>query len=395
MVLFALLLVGIFGLLGVVVDGGRLRVTRQLMDAGAECAALEGLRFKDVGGDAARRDRAISATALMFDDDLDPANGDTFGLGAGSLPIVTDAAPLGGAIEVPLSPASRAWKPSESLQANAANQQHGDLVAGQHLTGGAPNEDDAFLRGDFAPIAAGSASADLTAAPAFLVRLRRASDRLALDRQPGESSAGPPFEWLFARGASWHEPTAGQGNASRSDGLTLRSAAIAAAEPALLVSSAPLQGVVVAPFALRLDGPSAWQAASPGETLTLGINPSGVLISDGIEQGVTLAAAARRVGQPAANAPLAISPPSLPAAIVPVYGTVNGSRVVAGFTLASAVINGETLAVTRLGSAVLPAGASSTSPAANDARLALEATLALRALHASVSEPLLAPVLRR
>ena len=55
LVLFALLFVGIFGLLGAVVDGGRLRVTRQQMDAGAECAALEGVRFRDTEGDAGRR----------------------------------------------------------------------------------------------------------------------------------------------------------------------------------------------------------------------------------------------------------------------------------------------------------------------------------------------------
>ena len=53
LVLFALLFSGILGMLGAVVDGGRLRVTRQQMDAGAECAALEGVRFKDVDGDAA------------------------------------------------------------------------------------------------------------------------------------------------------------------------------------------------------------------------------------------------------------------------------------------------------------------------------------------------------
>ena len=98
MVLFALLLVGIFGLLGVVIDGGRLRVTKQQLDAGAEVAVLEGLRFKDSEGDVVRRQRAVTAMALQWDDDLDPSNGDALGLGAGSLPIVVGAQPLGGKI---------------------------------------------------------------------------------------------------------------------------------------------------------------------------------------------------------------------------------------------------------------------------------------------------------
>ncbi|MGC6486899.1 MAG: pilus assembly protein TadG-related protein, partial [Planctomycetota bacterium] len=136
LILFALLVVGLFGMLGVVVDGGRLRVTRQQLDAGAECAALEGLRFKDVEGDAARRDRAAQSLAWLFDDDLDAANGDRMGLGAGTLPIVTGAAPVGGAVVLDTGPAARAWKPGDALERNLPNAAHGDLVAGVHVPGG-------------------------------------------------------------------------------------------------------------------------------------------------------------------------------------------------------------------------------------------------------------------
>lgn len=395
LVLFALLLVGIFGMLGAVVDGGRLRVTRQQMEACAECAALEGLRFKDIDGDAARRARAITAAQLLFDDDMDPANGDGMGLGAGSLPVVFGAEPLRGDIDVAVAPGARVWKPAEELEANANNSQHGDLVAGQHVAASSPAEDDTFTRADFTPTAPGSAASALSASSAFLVRLRRTSDRLPLDRQVGESSSGPPFEWLWARGAIWHEPTAGQTNASRSDGLSVRAASIAAGASALMVSDAPSQNISVASFALRVDGASAWQATAPGTTLTLDVEPGGLLLVDGVEQGAALASPARQVGAAVTRAAAILTAPTTTTLILPVYGTVGGARTVAGFTLAQASLSGPLLSVTRLQGAVLPAGASRSSPAALNARVALTANAALRALHAAITEPLLAPVLRR
>ena len=395
LVLFALLFSGILGMLGAVVDGGRLRVTRQQMDAGAECAALEGVRFKDVDGDAARRARAIQATSYLFDDDLDPVGGDAMGLGAGSLPVVFGAEPLQGKLIVATDPGARVWKPADSLEANANNSKHGDLVAGSYVSAGSPTEDDAFTRGDFNPASSGSASTTLAAAPSFLVRLRRASDRLALDRQAGESSAGPPFEWLWARGAVWHEPTPGQTNASRADGVTVRSAAIASAKSALLVSADPVQSINVASFALRIDGAASWQTTAPGASLTLSVDPSGLLLSGGLEQGVVLAAPAQLVGAAVAVATGPLSNPVATPLILPVYGTDGGVKRVVGFTFALSTLAGTTLTVTRLASAVLPAGATRTSPAALDARLALDASPALRTLHASIFEPLLAPVLRR
>jgi hypothetical protein len=401
LVVFALLLVGLFGLLGVVIDGGRLRVTKQQLDAGAEVAALEGLRFKDRDGDAARRMRAITAIEWQWDDDLDASNGDILALGAGSLPIVAAALPLGGELQVAATPANRAWKPATQLQANPGNAVHGDMVAGSFVTGQLPSEDDTFQRPDFVPVPGGSAAAQLASASSFLVRLRRATGRLALDRQPGESSSGPAFEWLWARGSAWQEPQPGGSMQSRSDGLTLRATAIAATERALVVSDNPVpvgggrSSPLLTRIALRGDPASAWHATAPGGSLTLDIGGNGLLTLAGNEQGLGMQTIVRSVSKSLIAAPTAFA--NLPSSelIVPVYGTINGERVVIGFTLATATFAGNSLTITRQQSAVLPVGASSTSPAALDAHAALQLAPALRALHTAFAQPVLAPVLRR
>ena len=395
LVLFALLLVGTFGMIGVVVDGGRLRLTKQQMDAGAEGAALEGVRFKDRDGDIARRLRATTLAALQWDDDLNPNNGDVIGLGAGTLPIVTNADPLGGDLVVAQPPAARAWKPAIQLQQNLANTTHGDLVAGVYIPSAPPLEDDAFQRLDFAPTTAGSTAANLAAAPAFLVRLRRTGARLALDRQPGESSAGPPFEWLWARGGAWQEPGDTGTAQSRGDGLTIRATAIASTERALAVSATSNAGPLLATFALLGDPSSAWQATTTGNSLTFDIETNGVLSIANNEQGVALATPARVVGAAAQPAPAALTSTPPTSLIVPVYAAITSQRRVFGFTLATATINGATLTVTRLPSTVLSTGASSVSTQALDARVALANTPALRSLHIAFTAPVLAPVLRR
>ena len=162
-----------------------------------------------------------------------------------------------------------------------------------------------------------------------------------------------------------------------------------------MVSDAPSQNISVASFALRVDGASAWQATAPGTTLTLDVEPGGLLLVDGVEQGAALASPARQVGAAVTSAAAILTAPTTTTLILPVYGTVGGARTVAGFTLAQASLSGPLLSVTRLQGAVLPAGASRSSPAALNARVALTANAALRALHAAITEPLLAPVLRR
>lgn len=395
LVLFALLLVGAFGLLGVVIDGGRLRIAKQQLDAGAECAALEGLRFKDREGDSGRRNRAITATEWQWDDDLNADNGDRLGLGAGSMPIVYDAQPLGGRIVIADNTGARAYKPAPDLEANLGNARHGDLVAGTHVAGATAQEDDAFQRPDFTPAAPGSSPAALASASSFLVRLRRATGRLPLDRQDNESSAGPAFEWLWARGSAWQEPGAAESNQSRANGVTVRATAIAAADRALFVASDPTGGPQLTTIALRGDTASAWHATVAGATLTLDIDPTGLLTSAGAEEGVTLLTTARVVGESVATA--AAPPTTLGSTqlIVAAYGLINGTRRVIGFTLASATITGATIVITRSPAAVLATGASSISPSALDARLALASDPTLGAMHLAVAEPVLAPSLRR
>ncbi|MEM7201552.1 MAG: pilus assembly protein TadG-related protein [Planctomycetota bacterium] len=406
LVLCAILLVGLFGLLGAVVDGGRLRTTKQQMDAGAESAALEGLRFKDRVDDEGlytpdehRRLRAVTALQRQWDDDLDLTS-DALGLGAGTLPVVEPGidTPLGGRINVPVDRRALGWRPADAMlpgpQHNAVNARHGDLVAGAYVEGaGVAVEDDAFNRTDFAPVAAGSGGEVLAAAPAFLVRLRRAGSRLALDEQPGESTKGDPFEWLWARGIVWHEPTAeAPGIASRTDGVTVRATSIAAATRALLVADAPDGSVTIAPFALVGDVTAAWAATGVGAGLDLQIDPSGSLILAG-EQGVWLGVPARLVGDEIVPTPPGEVLPPTGDLIVPVYGRGDVRRV-AGFTLASATRSGTTLTIVRRRGAVLPTGASAVAPAALDARLVLSASPGLLALHNAFPQPVLAPVLR-
>lgn len=412
LVLFALLLVGMFGMLAVLVDGGRLRVTRQQMDAGVEHAALEGVRFKDSEGDAGRRLRARIAMARQFDDDFVLENGDRIGLGAGTVAIVTPGAqaPLGGRLDVPLAPVARYWKPDPDpanpeppdpesvLQDNLANATHGDFVAGTHDRGaGEPIEDDLFQRNDFVATTFGSSTAELAAAPAFLARLRRANGRLALDRQLGVSSAGPPFEYLWARGSAWREPGLGETNASRADGLTVRAAAIASTERALVVTALPGSGLAMAPFALRAEPASSWSGTLVGDSLVVTVDSIGTLTLGGQEEGAVFFAAgfAPVVGLTIAPRPGDV--PSMPAGqlIVPVYGIVGTIRRIAGFTLATATLVGDELTVIRVPGGVLPAGASAIAPAALDARVELGRDPALRALHQSFPFPVLAPALRR
>ncbi len=397
LVLTALLLVGVFGVLGFVVDGGRLRVTKQQMDAGVEAAALEGVRFKDEEGDESRRRRAQTALELQWDDDLRTGNGDAIGLGAGTLPIVTGANPVGGLVKAPLDPAEQVWKPGAGVQQNLGNAAFGDFVAGSFLSGTIePKEADDFSRNDFLPVAAGSPATSLEAAPAFLVRLRRANNRLALDRQPGASSAGPAFEWLWARGSAWQEPGEGEGIQSRADGWTVRATGIATTERALFVSSVPELGVIVAPFALRIDAGATWATTTVGQSIVLTRDANGVLLLGGSEQGVLPTARPTTVSNyvaPEASAAL-LAPSGV--LVVPVYAPIDGAqRVVVGFTRATAVVAGNELTVTRVAGGVLSTGSSSVSPAALDARVALSLSSSLRALHDAFLEPVSAPVLRR
>jgi hypothetical protein len=78
LVLFALLLFGIFAMAALVIDLGFARLAQRQMQTAADAAALEGLRGTgDTSMDfAARQEAAEKLIAWTFEDDLDVSNGD-------------------------------------------------------------------------------------------------------------------------------------------------------------------------------------------------------------------------------------------------------------------------------------------------------------------------------
>src|SRR5262249_14596631 len=72
---FVLIVFALFAVLSLVVDVGYARLTQVQMQNAADSAAIEGLR--------SGRPAASSLAREIFDDDLDPANGDELQFGAG------------------------------------------------------------------------------------------------------------------------------------------------------------------------------------------------------------------------------------------------------------------------------------------------------------------------
>ena len=156
LVMFAIGLIGMLAFAALVVDVGLVMLTRRQMQTAVNTAALEGLRFQDDPAftddtvrDGERRERASALVAAVFDDNLDPSDGDEKNFGAG--PQVTfDDEPT----DIPLPDtnfrASRliksenvgVYKPRQSngtpettddlpgVELNLSNQVHGDLMAG-------------------------------------------------------------------------------------------------------------------------------------------------------------------------------------------------------------------------------------------------------------------------
>ena len=87
MVLFAMLLFGLFAIAALVIDLGFARLAQRQMQSAADSAALEGLHGE--GGATLtylqRQERAEQIIAWTFDDDLDSSNGDAGTLGAGPI----------------------------------------------------------------------------------------------------------------------------------------------------------------------------------------------------------------------------------------------------------------------------------------------------------------------
>ncbi|HEV8068126.1 MAG TPA: Tad domain-containing protein [Planctomycetaceae bacterium] len=271
LVFFAFFAFAAMAIAGLAIDLGMARLTQMQMQAAADSAALEGLRFRDdlpaawrpngttppnlpqalinnIGPqptstydptnpawqawiDGARRFAASEVVAVTFDDDLNPANGDQQHFGAGPVVSVTDtigdpSLQAGGMITLPQT-GPPFYKPT--LQANATNEANGDLVAGaygwnQAYDGPTATADESgdYSRRDFTP----NSSIGSTSQTGFLARLRRSHEDFV--GAIGTASNAPPLPFLFGRG-SMLPRSSNNGELTVESGITVRATAIAAA----------------------------------------------------------------------------------------------------------------------------------------------------------------------
>jgi hypothetical protein len=292
LVVFAFLVFACMAIAALVIDVGFARLTQHEMQTAADSAALEGLRYRDflpaawrpngttapnlpsslvsecgpqpsttfdptnpqwqTWCDCARRYAASTTVSLTFDDDLNPADGDTLQLGAGPVASVTDT--LGGTdlqaaglVSVPSVPV---YKPS--LQSNLTNAANGDLVAGQYGNNSSfsttlPYDEDVnYNRRDFV------SDSPLGTVPetGFLARLRRSYEDL--DGEAGVASNGPNLPFLFGRGTMMARSSANANDLTASSGMTVRATGIAAAGsvtvpvPGSTALTVPMGNVLVA-----------------------------------------------------------------------------------------------------------------------------------------------------
>lgn len=307
----ALLLFAICGMLSLVIDIGAARLSQGQMQNAADAAALEGLRYRDVGvvnpangqrlndgfaSDCLRRASANRLVRWTFDDDFDLEGGDARQFGAGPVLDASDGATSAHAMQTVGVPDVRSYKPD--LQLNQQNAVHGDMVSGRfcYTTEPMPAEGGAYelqeivctepqrgtgiyARGDFNPNDAppgppvglsecpaadaeppapfpvpGSGTLTNADNAAFLVRLRRSTE---LDDQlnrveDGVASSGPSLPLLLGKGAPIYGDDPAAAYSIRRDGLTVRATAIAAVRPAMHVGlprTTPAQPGVM-PFAV-------------------------------------------------------------------------------------------------------------------------------------------------
>ncbi|MEM7810812.1 MAG: hypothetical protein AAF532_04970 [Planctomycetota bacterium] len=161
LLLVALLLIPLFGIAALVIDVGFARLTYLQMRTASETASLEGLRFRDdptvaeADRDRGRRERASESVGLVYDDDLDPSNGDVLNYGAGPLLTLSDGVEVtpgffaSRLLSVPnpfvYEPTS-ADRGATGLELNLTNDPAGDLFASARSVGAAPDLFTASLR---------------------------------------------------------------------------------------------------------------------------------------------------------------------------------------------------------------------------------------------------------
>lgn len=376
---FVMIVFGLFAVLALVSDMGYVTLTRVQMQNAADAAAIEGLRFRNVGttifdmtddpfvSDCVRRSAARNIVSWTFDDNFNTDEDEAFQFGAGPQVDFTEGVGTANALQSMNAMAPRVYKPS--LQTNQGNRAHGDMVSGTFTYTDDPEliETDTYERvsasgvPDFEPLppvqppntsACGDLPAvqpslprDVESNEAFLVRLRRTESPRAIRNNEGdqiedESSSGPTLPLLFGRGAMM--PGVDLDDASyspRHDGIAVRATAIAQVRPALRVggpnAAFPEMGAV--PYAIPL---ACWEALGANEAATVG--ETGVITIAGNElcriAPPMFIEPARTVGAPvtgAVSSPACIiagtACPEPLTGFVPIFTDVNGILRVVGF----------------------------------------------------------------
>jgi hypothetical protein len=263
LVMFVMLAFVFFAFAALVIDLGFVRLTQREMQTAVDSAALEGLRWRDDGQSLGidPHQQASAMVANVFDDDLNPSDGDPLNFGAG--PVVgfqpnpnagMASLAAGQTIVVPNPPV---YKPTRSdgtpgLELNETGiAVEGDMVAGTYGlnpsyqpdpddTDGSHDENAGYGRRDYQP-----PKANAQAAPGFLVRMRRTTNPGGIDAEPGVSSGGvvrmggdpnsaapATLPYLFGRGSMMSRTSVQQG-------VTVRATAIAAAGDGIAFGGSP------------------------------------------------------------------------------------------------------------------------------------------------------------
>ncbi|MDB5341643.1 MAG: hypothetical protein JWP89_20 [Schlesneria sp.] len=239
LVLFVMVLFGLLALAALVIDLGVARVSQRQMQSIADAAALAAantynsqfiITNDDVASDQSARTEAREWVSNHFNS-LDSSYGsvriiDTI---AGADDAIAarqnlERDPDGGLLKDQygrIDPSD----PNQGLQLNSANNIHGDVVRGYFHESATHEEGETYLRDDFVGDPSGSA---------WLIRLRRTSDRDSLASEAGTSSRGVAIPFLFGRGTTMQSTSdpAEQSNpenvyAPRKHGITVRATAIA------------------------------------------------------------------------------------------------------------------------------------------------------------------------
>ncbi len=351
LVLFALLVFGLMAMAALVIDMGMASATQGQMQSAVDSAALEAMRGRNttdrgepdyhepivLNSEGPRRDRAAELIRLIFDDDLDPDNGDLLGIGVGPDFRMTggigeaDASALielGGTVELDSAP----LQPNSDWVAGY-NSPTGDMVGGRYISAASHIEPADYNRDDFIPAPSLTTSSN---SDAFLVRMRRTGE----DSVPGASWVGPAIPYLFGRGSLIG---ASDSYSPRKDGISVRATAIVGLQHALQVGRGRpklpgerwhTRGVL--PFAIRrthwnrpdiaINDPRCVELLETGE---IRIDPGGVDLEIGFFINEVTA-----IGQevvPAAR-PDDVSALPLPyEGWVPIYEDVFGTNRVIGF----------------------------------------------------------------